>query len=343
MQGHLIVWKELQNLVFDPDWANFDIHCQDGVLQIPTLIFQLLVTLSDFGLEELIGSDIETRCLFLPDVSAGSLLSALRLMFQCQDSNVLVAESHASALFWLSWPKTQSHLVQPHYWITEIINDLVMEMLPQRETQECNICGKTLYDKHSLKKHVDAVHFNIKRFQCQVCQRRFSVKNDLKNHVIAVHERAKNHTCDICGVGVGNRNNLRIHKLTHEPKSRTIRCIHCEKQFRHMSTYRKHISRVHEFLPEKRLKCDHCGKWYNHEEGLKRHVKKFHSQNDHIFQCDQCASSFAFRYELNRHIRKRHHTMATSTSDSSSLPIPLFLPSEPVPLSLLTSHNILPN
>lgn len=142
-------------------------------------------------------------------------------------------------------------------------------------------------------------------------------------------------------MGVGNRNNLRIHKLTHEPKSRTIKCIHCEKQFRHMSTYRKHISRVHEFVPEKRLKCDQCGKWYNHEEGLRRHVRKFHSPSRQSFQCDQCASCFAFKYELNRHYRKRHQK-APLVPSSTCLPIPLVLPLEPVPLSSLNVLNILP-
>lgn len=230
MPCHLLVWKQLQNFVFDPRWCNFDIHCQDGVIRIPSLVFQLLVKLSDFSVEDLVGSDAGTRCLMLPDVSVESLGSSLRLMFQCQDSSVLVLESQqANALFWLSWTKTQTDLEQPHDWIRGILNGLAMEVThaaeksmrtskatsytfeckvtflmigffsganlriakKQREPEECNICGKSLYDKHSLKKHVDAVHFNIKRFQCQVCQRRFSVKNDLKNHVIAVHEQAK--------------------------------------------------------------------------------------------------------------------------------------------------------
>ena len=73
-----------------------------------------------------------------------------------------------------------------------------------------------------------------------------------------------------------------------------------------MSTYRKHVSRVHEFSSEKRVKCDICAKFYNHEEGLKRHVKKIHGSEGQEFKCSDCGLGFAFKYDLNRHRRKVH-------------------------------------
>ncbi|MBJ7883212.1 C2H2-type zinc finger protein, partial [Gelidibacter salicanalis] len=91
-------------------------------------------------------------------------------------------------------------------WVQGVLDDVIRELPIDRSDAralqptepgecklrpECNICGKTLFDKHSLKKHVDVVHFNIRRFQCQSCPKRFSMKNDLEGHVSAVHHRIK--------------------------------------------------------------------------------------------------------------------------------------------------------
>ena len=65
--------------------------------------------------------------------------------------------------------------------------------------------------------------------------------------------------------------------MNFQDGTKCIKCSHCDKTFRHMCTYRRHIERVHEFTPEKRLKCDDCGKLFNHREGLATHVKKFHT------------------------------------------------------------------
>ena len=59
--------------------------------------------------------------------------------------------------------------------------------------------------------------------------------------------------------------------------TKCIKCFRCDATFRHMCTYRRHVERMHDFTPEKRLKCDACGKFFNHREGLATHVKKFHT------------------------------------------------------------------
>ena len=64
--------------------------------------------------------------------------------------------------------------------------------LPEKKrSRECRICGKVLYDLHSLKKHEDVVHFNLRPHECTKCLKRFSVKNDLHDHVNAVHKKIK--------------------------------------------------------------------------------------------------------------------------------------------------------
>ena len=57
--------------------------------------------------------------------------------------------------------------------------------------EQCAICGKTLCSKYALKKHEDAVHFNIRPFGCDICPKRFIMKNDLRDHITAVHKKIK--------------------------------------------------------------------------------------------------------------------------------------------------------
>ena len=98
-------------------------------------------------------------------------------------------------------------------------------------------------------------------------------------------------------------------KLIDKEESKSIACSRCDKSFRHLSTYRKHIARVHDFVPEQRLKCEGCAKLFNHMEGLKRHMKKFHSGEKPQYQCDLCPMAFVFNYDLNKH-KKRVHFVA---------------------------------
>ena len=121
--------------------------------------------------------------------------------------------------------------------------------------------------------------------------------------------KVKAYICDKCGQALSTRHGLRMHKLIHKEESKSIACSRCDKSFRHLSTYRKHIARVHDFVPEQRLKCEGCAKLFNHMEGLKRHMRKFHSGEKPQYQCDLCPMAFVFNYDLNKH-KKRVHFVA---------------------------------
>lgn len=171
---------------------------------------------------------------------------------------------------------------------------------------ECPICGKALSDKKSLKKHADVVHFNIRNHNCELCGKRFIARNDLTDHVRAVHDKVKAFICDCCGQTLSTRHGLRMHKLIHKDETKSIACSRCDKTFRHLSTYRKHIARIHDFNPDKRLQCESCQRLFNHTEGLKRHVKKFHAVSKPSFQCPFCPLAFVFNYDLNKHTKRVH-------------------------------------
>ena len=52
-------------------------------------------------------------------------------------------------------------------------------------------------DRHSLKKHQDLVHFNIRNFACEQCPKRFGVAADLRDHVNNVHNKIKASTASV--------------------------------------------------------------------------------------------------------------------------------------------------
>jgi len=181
---------------------------------------------------------------------------------------------------------------------------------------QCTTCGKILYDKHSLRKHENTVHLKIRAFSCEICCKKFAIKNDLRDHIQCVHDKVKTCICDLCGLSLATRHGLRMHRLIHQENTKNINCDKCSKSFRHMSTFKKHVSRVHEFKPENRIQCPHCDRLYNHDEGLQRHVKKFHGPvNSNKFQCNLCTATFAYNYDLNKH-RKRFHRPYDLSSNS---------------------------
>lgn len=161
---------------------------------------------------------------------------------------------------------------------------------------------------------------------------RFITRSDLQIHIEGVHNQQK-FICDQCefvllplrmrfffkifsllvgGQALSTRQGLRQHSLIHVEDSKSIQCQRCEKKFRHLSTYRKHIARVHDFHPDRRLPCQYCGKLYNHKEGLIRHARKYHplafgSTPKH--SCGNCGKSFVYRYDLNKHTKSFHNKL----------------------------------
>ena len=265
----------------------------------------------------------ENSYLVLQDVSQSDVKQFVENVFFHKG---LVNDTFVRKFNFINWQLFRSHGIDTE---TEVVEKELKEcemngggMKPNIELSspiECPICGKILSDKKNLKKHADVVHLNIRKHQCTVCGKRFILNNDLLDHVRAVHEKVKAYICDTCGQALSTRHGLRMHKLVHKDESKSIACSRCEKSFRHLSTYRKHIARVHEFAPEKRLKCNCCGKMFNHMEGLKRHMKKFHSDEKPQYQCDLCPLAFVFNYDLNKHKKRVHVISRIDNNMKSSL------------------------
>ena len=277
------------------------IRCTNGQCVVSRLLFGILV-IPELRKEILVNED----SYIVIEVEKEKFEEFFHNAFFSQG---LINANVTKLLNFVDWSKFKSkNLVD----LSSAINKTEVIAEPERKNAtlwttprfQCNICGKSLSDKKNLKKHADVVHFNIRKQSCDQCGKRFITRNDLKIHVQSVHKRQK-FICDQCGQALTTRQGLRQHTLIHLEGSKSISCSRCDKKFRHLSTYRKHISRVHDFNPDRRLSCDHCGKLYNHSEGLKRHVKKYHLETPH-FPCDLCPQAFVFNYDLNKHKKRVH-------------------------------------
>ena len=64
---------------------------------------------------------------------------------------------------------------------------------------------------------------------CDQCGKGFSRSNDLKRHVQSLHSDEKRFNCDKCQKSFATRDKLRRHKRIHEEK--TFECQRCSKRF----------------------------------------------------------------------------------------------------------------
>jgi len=282
--------------------SDVDLHikCEkDGKFQTSRLLFALLLQ-PELKYELLIN---ENSYIVLQDISQSDINQLINNIFFKKG---IIDDSYLKQFPFINWELFVSNQTSNVNDCSTISVDKRGIVIQANTNVECPICGKIVSDKKNLKKHADAVHLNIRKHHCNACGKRFSARNDLLDHIRAVHEKVKAFICDTCGQALSTRHGLRMHKLIHKDESKSIACSRCDKTFRHLSTYRKHIARVHDFLPEQRLKCEGCNKLFNHMEGLKRHIRKFHSCEKPQYQCDLCPMAFVFNYDLNKHKKRLH-------------------------------------
>ena len=62
--------------------------------------------------------------------------------------------------------------------------------------KECSICQKSFYTKHTLKRHIEAVHEGKKPHKCSWCDASFSTNSCLTRHTTAFHQKHELFKCD---------------------------------------------------------------------------------------------------------------------------------------------------
>ncbi|XP_044740458.1 zinc finger protein 260-like [Chrysoperla carnea] len=173
------------------------------------------------------------------------------------------------------------------------------------KTGLCNLCGKLLASKLSLKQHQQ--HCQVKKekddkssednepkdFECETCNKKYSTKDALTRHK-TLH-RKKPHLCTLCGKLLASKLSLKGHQLIHSG-GKPYKCNVCNQSFRHKQHLTNH-RRIH--TGEKPYKCTLCEKAFTEKKSLTVHMRIHTGENP--YSCSFCNKGF---YDLSNF--KRH-------------------------------------
>lgn len=74
----------------------------------------------------------------------------------------------------------------------------------------CTLCETRFFNYSAVKRHMDTVHSDEKKYVCNVCSKAFKIQNNLKTHMFA-HTGIYEHTCEHCGTGFRRKNKMMQH------------------------------------------------------------------------------------------------------------------------------------
>lgn len=74
----------------------------------------------------------------------------------------------------------------------------------------CNLCPTRFYNCSAVKRHMDTVHSDEKKYVCNVCSKAFKLPTNLKTHMFA-HTGVFEHPCGQCGKGFRRKNKMMQH------------------------------------------------------------------------------------------------------------------------------------
>ncbi|XP_050708365.1 zinc finger protein 286A-like [Eriocheir sinensis] len=175
----------------------------------------------------------------------------------------------------------------------------------QRHKEEfrCQLCGKTLGNKFSLKEHL-RTHGKDRPHECKHCRKTFLRRRELR-----VHERghgdtgsldAQNHECPECHKRFVLRSRLQRHSLIHKSEREFI-CETCDKRFVRKDDLKCH-ERTHSGV--KPYTCDECGRAFRFMSNCRSHMK-VHLRSS--LTCLTCNMSFPTQGKYATHLKSRKH------------------------------------
>ena len=146
----------------------------------------------------------------------------------------------------------------------------------------CQQCGLKM--AHSLKRHVDTVHNNIRSFSCGHCDYEAKSRFNLNRHVKNTHDQIKDFACGQCNFRTGDHPKLKRHVDDVHNDIRRFPCEHCDHKAKSRSNLDKHVKNIHENME---YFCGQCNFRTKEQPKLQDHFKEIHSMIKNIV-CHQC-------------------------------------------------------
>ena len=110
-------------------------------------------------------------------------------------------------------------------------SDNKMKMVTEKSNSQgnaCEICPFTTLSLVRLKRHVNEVHLNIKKFDCTDCGYAFSRKEQLDIHKSTAHLKVRDFVCKDCGSAFFRKSHLVLHTKMVHLKIKDHSCDQCE-------------------------------------------------------------------------------------------------------------------
>ncbi|XP_075230284.1 uncharacterized protein LOC142329496 [Lycorma delicatula] len=188
----------------------------------------------------------------------------------------------------------------------------------------CDICGKKLSSKGSLRIHKKKKHQIKMTFNCELCSLSFELQRDLIKHRNEAHrDKDGRFMCQDCNKICNDYRVLLAHIKSHYEEGEILRnlngncstnagnvgfkCEECHKMFKSEAALEVHRTSIHnsdgEILkaPKKKFICPTCGKRFAFSCLLRDHVNLHTGTKPYL--CQICGRSFAQKASLKQHAR----------------------------------------
>ncbi|XP_049784323.1 zinc finger protein 250-like isoform X1 [Schistocerca cancellata] len=162
---------------------------------------------------------------------------------------------------------------------------------------KCEICGKVLSTKISLRYHM-MTHSGEKPYECDFCHKKFTMKTTLAYHR-RTHTGEKPYQCRFCDDAFQSKQGLVIHERLHTGE-KPFPCEHCPMAFRSRVNLNQHLV-VHS--EERPFTCPYCNRGFRRRDTLDVHVRTHTGERP--YGCQVCGRRFKQKGDCNKH-QKSH-------------------------------------